>query len=293
MRTLLLVFVLTFSFVATFGQGIPMVNVYPYDPSWINPAFVGSQYDHKFSFYGNTSFLFDDFKGKPTTSAVSYEMRLPAINSGAGFRLMNDRIVSTFRTQLSGLYSYQHELSTGSVRVGTNIMYSREIVDFSLFQCIDCDLLIIDKNPEGEAWDADVGVAYQVENVTVGATLLHAFNSAFNSFDTITSDNTRAFNGYVAYKAKLSKHISFHPSVLYLKRSQYSKIDINVYLSIYDALLGVSYEPGDDSFHEWRFHGGISIFDVAECLVLYVPKGGYTANRGELMIRVTLGEAKE
>ena len=251
MRTLLLLSVLTFSFASAFGQGMPMVNVYPYDPSWINPAFVGSQYDHKFSFYGNT-YLSSDFSG-PTTSSVSYEVRLPVISSGAGLRLINDRIGSSFRTQLSGLYSYQHELTIGSVRVGINVTYSREIVDFSLFQCINCDPLIIDKNPEGEAWDADVGVAYQVENVTVGATLLHAFNSTFNSSDIITSDNTRAFNGYITYEAKLSEHIFFHPSVLYLKRSQYSRVDINAYFSIYDALLGVSYEPGDDFFHEWRY----------------------------------------
>ena len=288
MRTLLLLLILTCSFATAFGQGMPMVNLYPYDPSWINPAFVGSQYNHKFSFYGNT-YLSSDFSGL-TTSSVSYEVRLPVISSGAGLRLINDRIGPLFRTQLSGLYSYQHELSTSSVRVGTNIMYSREVLDFSFFQCIDCDPLIINGNPEDEGWDADVGVAYQVEDVTVGVTLLNMLNSKTESLD---GDNTRAFNAYIAYKAKLSEHISFHPSVLYLKRSQYSRVDINAYFSIYDALLGVSYEPGDDFFHEWRFHGGINVSNVVECLALYVPKGGYTPSRGELLVRVTLGEKKE
>ena len=289
MRTLLLLLIFTCSFATAFGQGMPMVNLYPYDPSWINPAFVGSQYNHKFSFYGNT-YLSSDFSG-PTTSSVSYEVRLPVINSGAGFRLMNDKIGSFFRTQLSGLYSYQHELSTGSVRIGTNVIYSRETIDFSLYQLIDPDDPFISSgSSEDEAWDADIGLAYQVEGVTVGATLLNAFNS---NTKLSYNDNIRAFNGYLAYKAKLSEHISFHPSVLYLKRSQYSRVDINAYFSIYDALLGVSYEPGDDFFHEWRFHGGINVSNVVECLALYVPKGDYTASRGELLVRVTLGEDKE
>ena len=263
-----------------------------YDPSWINPAFVGNSHHHVFSFYGST-LVGSKLEGSPENYQVGYEGFLPSLNSGVGLRVMSDKIGASSSHQLSGLYNYQYDIGQGKISAGVSIARLTWVLDFDAYLWIDPnDPLARTGSAEYESWRTDVGIAYQNKKITVGITVQDAFTTAFKSeHDTVQLYHIPVVRSYASYAVTLSEHLSLCPSVLYIVSDGKRIIDINILLSINQiGMIGLSYDGFDNVFSEWRFHGGIKLMKTIECLLLYVPEGRYVYSRGELMVRLTLGK---
>ena len=293
MRKFLLVIAFNGLLAAVSAQSILTPNLYMYDPSWINPAFVGSTHDHMFGFYGST-WIDDGYDGSPTMAAVSYEAYAPAINSGLGFRIMNEGIGGLSVRQINGLYSYQYKLPKGAVQFGFNVMYQRASLNFSQVVCSNCDPVKLDENVVDESLNADLGIGYAGEGITVGVTLQNALDKKTKSHQSSTNSE-RAFSGYIAYEAKLNKSISLHPSVLYTKQEE-PTTDFSVYFAIDKTTsLGAIYRKVSDHYNEWLLHGGFSVLNVMEVRALYYPEQSqnFNSKRGEILVRVKINERKK
>ncbi len=275
------------------AQGIFTPSLYMYDPSWINPAFVGNSHHHVFSFYGST--WLDGYDGSSVTAAVSYEASLPGLNSGVALRVMNDKTWVLSHRQVSGLYSYEYKLPKSSIRLGVNAIYRTKDIDDTQIICYDCDPVKGSENSVYKTWSVDMGAAYQNENATVGIAVEDVFTIEMKR-DTLLGNEitSRTFLGYVAHNIKLNKVISFCPSILY-KRQQESTIDLNAYFTIDKVVsLGASYRKVADQYNEWLLHGNINLSNTIETVALYYPEQEQNLNskRGELLIRIKMSEKK-
>ena len=278
----------------TIAQGIFAPSLYMYDPSWINPAFVGNSHHHVFSFYGST-LVGSKLEGSPENYQVGYEGFLPSLNSGVGLRVMNDKVWILSRRQISGLYSYEYKLPKGFIRLGANAIYGTEDIDNTRIICYNCDPVRGSENLVKKTGRADLGVAYQNENTTVGVTVQDVFTIEMKQ-DTLLGNEitSRAFLGYVAHNIKLNKVISFCPSILY-ERQQESTIDLNAYFTIDKVVsLGASYRKVADRYNEWLLHGNINLSNTIETVALYYPEQerNFNPKRGELLIRIKMSEKK-
>jgi hypothetical protein len=297
------------------SQSVPALDLYVYDPSRINPAFVGSTHPHVFSFYGYT--LLSNFRSIDGSKLIvgtyqaSYETRLSNLNSGVGFRVTTDRSDSWSQQRISGLYSYQREIAKGKLLGGIEVARQTEVIDFNVSPPtgLSGELLQLDTSTvEGKGWKVNIGAAYQHNNLTIGIAAQHltiSKNMQENDF-TQTNDVWRSlqvpfdFHGYVAYVINFSQYLSLHSSIKYAIANLAQEADINAYLSVFETgLLGVSYGRFYNQDFDyidndrWRVHGGIKAFGTVECLLQYVPKNDLSIGQGDLLLRMTLGKKVE
>ena len=275
------------------AQSIPPLDLYVYDPSQINPAFVGSTHHHVANIYGS-AYLGDQLPGSPQTYQVGYEAFLPTLNSGVGIRALSNKVGVSSQRHISGLYSYQHKIGTGKLSAGVGISRRVKIIDYSVYQWIDPnDPLIGAKKVERKGWYTDLGVAYQYKKLTVGVGAQQiAINKTVYERDKAAAQPI--LQGYVSYVVKLDKALQLYPSVMHARSSGRSRTDLNIYLSVFKTgLIGASYGGISSPFSAWRFHGGLKLFKRVECMLQYAPKGRHVTARGDILLRVTLGDREE
>ena len=274
------------------AQSIPPLDLYVYDPSQINPAFVGSTHRHVAHLYGST-YLGNQSQGSSQTYQIGYETFLPTLSSGMGIRMLSDEVGISSQQHISGLYSYQRKVGTGKLLAGIGVSRRVEVLDFSVYRWVDPnDPFIGPEKIERKGWFTDLGAAYQYKSLTVGVGVQQiAINKITYEYDLAAAQPI--LRGYVSYAVKFNETFQLHPSVMHASSSGSSSTDLNVYLAVLQTgLIGVSYEGVSNPFSEWRFHGGAKVFKKVECLLQYVPAGEYHSARGDLLLRMTLGERR-
>ena len=272
------------------AQSIPPLDLYVYDPSQINPAFIGSTHRHVAHLYGST-YLGNRLQGSPQTYQIGYETFLPTLNSGVGIRMLDSRTGISSQRHISGLYSYQREVGTGKLLAGIGVSRRVEVTDFSAYQWVDPDDPFIGPaRVERKGWFTDLGAAYQYKELTIGVGVQQiAINKIVYEYDMAAT--RPILRGYASYEIKFNEALQLQPSVMHAGSGGRSLTHLNAYLSILQTgLIGVSYQGTNSPLSKWRFHGGIKAFERVECLLQYVPKGRYVTARGDLLLRMTLGK---
>jgi type IX secretion system PorP/SprF family membrane protein len=273
-------------------------DLYVYDLSWVNPAFVANNYHNTFSFNGRASLSenYQPLSGSKLnngTYQVSYEAYVSKISSGIGVRATSENLGAWSSHQLSGLYNYQYNIGQGKISAGLGVARLTGVLDYNAYLWIDpADPLRRTGSAEYKSWRTDVGIAYQNEKITVGVAVQDAFSTASKSEqDTLQFHHTPVVRSYASYAVSLSEYLSLHPSVLYVASDGRRDIDASIHLSVNQkGMIGLSHNGFQNSFSEWRFHGGFKLIKTIECLFLYVPEGRYVYSRGELIVRLTLGK---
>lgn len=291
-RPLLSLVVLTFtisshSIAQSINSATPIRNYY-YDYKLSNPAFTGMYAKHSITtaYSGDNSTF-----GSPQLGYGSYEMNIHSIQSGVGFISSVQEIGIVRFTHYGILFSKKLELNeTSGFRVGTQLAYQRERIDYTKLRFSDPfgDPIMpgIEKNG---SFNASVGMLYYSSGFTAGASIKNVVKAE--------EENTE-LNIIIGNEFKIADGLKATPSVIYITDFDDNAVLVNSSFQIIRwILVGAGYTIRQQSKDNLDLNFGLNILDRVQ-IIHHVYASEYDRYRTresnsswmETMIRVRIGE---
>lgn len=244
---------------SAYGQQDPQFSLFPFAPTFYNPAAVGSEgvtrvqliYRTQWAGYQTSA----GAGGAPTTQLLTANLPLTRINSGVGIYAFNDQLGPISNQSVQAAYAYRLALKSGTLAFGVQGGLYNKRIDFS-------GVIVRDPgDPEVQTGqyaqmqpDISAGVYYNTVDYWVGASLFH-INKPSYRLGGDRSINPLAPVAYLSagYRLGLTYELDVQPSILYKYTTETSvprasSFDVNV-LATYNSRFygGVSYR-WQDSF---------------------------------------------
>lgn len=185
-----------------------------------NPAGIGNS--AKINIFNLNRFQWLGFDGHPTTSVLNVHSFVESLKSGFGGAFTYDKLgYGNQAINAKFVYAYNLDISDkGLLAFGLSAGIDQFSKDFS-----------DDKYTAGEELDAqsktnpdfDFGMEYSTPHLLLGASVNHLGNMK----DPYTLQPTQTYYGYARAQFAINKDWVLAPSVLYMKSSQSSVIDVN------------------------------------------------------------------
>jgi type IX secretion system PorP/SprF family membrane protein len=228
-----------------FAQQDPLYTQYMFDGLLINPAYAGSH--DALSFTALTRMQWADFPGRPFTQTFTAHAPLKKRVSLGG-SLVHDRLGSTTRNGVTGMYAYHIPMGLGKLSFGLQgSMMSFRSGDLNAFHANDPLNTPIESRILP---DFGAGVYYYTDKFFAGISAPSLLSSDVKT----KGDQPLVFNQYkrhyfshVGYVFQVGENLKVKPNVLvkYVADAP-MQIDLNTNVLISETLwLGVSYRSLD------------------------------------------------
>lgn len=241
---------------SAYGQQDPQFSLFPFAPTFYNPAAVGSEgvtrvqliYRTQWAGYQTSA----GAGGAPTTQLLTANLPLNRINSGVGIYAFNDQLGPQSNQSVQLAYAYRLPLRSGTLSVGIQGGVYNKRIDYTGVVIRDPDDPFVPTGIYAEMQpDISAGVYYNTVDYWIGASLFHINEPAYRlGTDRAVNPLARAAYLTAGYRLGLTYELDVQPSILY-KYSlnpgvQASSVDVNV-LATYNSRFfgGVSYRLQD------------------------------------------------
>jgi len=269
-------------------------DLYMYDYKTVNPAFTGLVGEQRYTF--NTSIRKSNLLDQVYFPEVqlAYENRIAKLNSGIGFMIYSVKLGSLSDTYLSLLYNYQFELDEKSTLiVGTEIKHINSVIDFNNYRPNDPnDPLLLQGAYKRFKFDLDIGISYQLKDLTIGLSVKSITEPEMNYGSNIVRRAAeRMMSALIAYDVHVAEWIEFKPSLFYLNNGSNNSFDINGNLNIANwVLLGVQFKPSKDFDDQLSINLGFDIKEIFEIVgTIYNSKNtDFNGNTYEIVALIKL-----
>jgi|GEM_PF-2736850 len=284
------------------AQSFIYSDLYQYNYSTINPAYTGTEANHKFSAIGKGDNLGDTH---PYTSwMVAYEASVKKLHSGVGFMFTKDSFGPYINHRYSLTYSYAFSLPDSSqLRLGINSSLDKSDIDFSRYRYQDPSDPISRYELSDKRPSVGLGVWYKRKNWFAGLSVDYLNRPTFysdaslpyyaQSFAHTVREKYQITLGYQDFQ--LGKHLASTHSLNHFRYSGQYFTDWNNTIAYRNLLLlGLGYRLPKEGFDRgsFRINGGIRISRYFQLMSLvYVQKQNAYERRsfsGELLLKVTL-----
>lgn len=225
-------------------------------PLFLNPAFTGQTYEHRFA-----ADVRDQWPGVATTYktvAASYDYNISSANSGIGFMALHDNSgtpsLSTTLAMLS--YAYHFKISKfAEIRMGVQIGYGYKSINLNKLVFNDqlyyntntsLDPYVMNMNNHVGYLDLNAGALLNSATYWLGFSVQH-INKPNTSFSQNGDNNQPAdfslHGGYRFIREKKNNRLMeyFSPSFNYKHEAKFDQLDIGAYYFKYPLNLGLWY----------------------------------------------------
>jgi type IX secretion system PorP/SprF family membrane protein len=225
-------------------------------PLYLNPAFTGQTYEHRF-----VADIRDQWPGISTTyktGVVSYDYNIASANSGIGLMVLQDNAgTPTISSTLAMLsYAYHFKINKfAEIRGGIQLGYGYKSIDISKLVLNDqlhyntsatLDPYVINMNNHVNYMDINAGALLNSTNYWLGFSALH-INTPNTSFNEDGNNkqptNFSLHGGYRFIKEKKGNQLKeyFSPSFNYKHERNFDQLDIGAYYFKAPLNLGLWY----------------------------------------------------
>ncbi len=228
-------------------------------PMHLNPAFVGSSPEGKFSFSYRAQWA--KLPGEFATYQASYEYSTPKKPTNVGVMVLMDKVgaVGATSTQVQGFYAHNIKLTKQvGLRAGVQASYSNRSLDyFKLTFGDQLDELGYTGSPTAEQglpnlnvsyWDAGAGLVLYAEDFWIGISAYHLNEPRYNWGSSIEFVPRRyaVQAGFKIAKPKAGKDKNDNawtliPALHYSQQGSFRQLDAGINYHINSLLLGVWY----------------------------------------------------
>jgi type IX secretion system PorP/SprF family membrane protein len=249
---IVLLFLLTAFAGSVFGQNDPQFSLFTFNPTYYNPAAVGSegtarvQITHRTQWAGYQGTTDDG--GAPSTQLLSFNTPLTKYKSGIGVYALNDQYGPLTNQAVQVAYAYRIALKNGTFSVGTQIGLYSKAIDYNKLRFNDPNDPNIPTGRIGQAKpDVGFGAYYNTTDYWFGASVMH-LNEAAYRLESGRSITPQARTAYLTagYRLGLGYDLDIQPSVLY-----------QIYLSPTVGTKAASYTVNLLATYQTRFWAGI------------------------------------
>lgn len=299
----------------------PQFTQFYASPLYLNPAFTGLTYEHRFSL--NFREQWPGVKTAYRTGMVAYDYNIANLNSGIGIFLLNDRAgTSNLITQQQGLnFAYRVKINKYSeLRLGISLVMAQKKLDYSNLIFNDQLASGSGSGPSRDAlsiekvryFDMGCGALYNSTNYWIGFSAKHINepNASMVGDVNILPVYLSLHGGYRyiisargSGKTKLEEFISasFH----YKKEGKYDQFDIGAYYFKSFLNLGIwyrglpfkHYKPGYPNRESIALLLGLEVpdknFRIGYSYDLTVSRLGLTNTKGAHEISLVYEVAKK
>jgi type IX secretion system PorP/SprF family membrane protein len=277
-------FLMTCLSLAIWGQDPQFTQFYA-APMFLNPAFTGLTYEHRFSI--NARNQWPGVQKAYSTGMAAYDYNLSNLNSGIGGFILYDRAgTSNLVTQQEGLnYAYRIKVNKYSeLRLGLSLVMAQKKLDYSNLIFNDQLIAGAGSGPSKDALsiehinylDMGCGALYNTTNYWLGASAKHINQPNVSMVgDVVPLPVSLSVHGGYRYiisargagRTKLEEFIS--ASFLYSREQKYDQFSIGAYYFKSFLNLGVwyrglplkHYKPGYPNRESIAFLVGLEIPD--------------------------------
>jgi type IX secretion system PorP/SprF family membrane protein len=246
MRKLILILVVTLSYVSTYAQQDPQYTMYMFNQLAINPGYAGSRECLSATAHYRNQWVGID--GSPKTLSFGIHSPLNNEHVGLGFQVVNDKLGVSNTTNISGSYAYRIQVSPkGKLALGIQASvtnYTNKLTD-AITTAADPTFK---GNTNLLLPNFGAGLYYSTPKAYIGATIPHLINNNLQDKNAtaLGANTARQFRHLfitAGLVTKVSEAVKFKPSIL-MKYAPNSPIetDINASFLFHDALwLGATW----------------------------------------------------
>lgn len=232
------------------GQNDFFFNHYMFNPSYYNPAWVGTQDQafvaghHRSQWLGYSS-SFDGSGGAPSSQLVSIVVPAQGILSGIGASFSNDRVANLTNLQARISIAHSREFRFGTLTLGLMPSVFSQSLDFSEFRPVEPEPGL----PEGKESqlrpDLNAGIYFQSNrNYFLGFSAINILEPDFDYGTQLTSgaslDNSIATNFLISGGTTLgvSRGLLFKPTTLIRTDFKSYTFEVSGILEFQDKMWG-------------------------------------------------------
>lgn len=267
----------------------------------INPAYVGSEAQQKFTTMGrifNFKSSFSPNTIEASSGLISYEHDVKSIKISFGFLSYNDKIGATIDNRYSLLYTYTFTMKdSSSLRIGTNLSFDRKTIDFSQYIPIDPNdpILISDNAVSSSKANVGMGIWYTRKKFFTGVSVDYLNEPKFNFSTDLSTSYKRNYQIVAGFnKIKLTKHLATTHSFFFRTDGKLYDADLNNILIVKNILmLGATYRILSKDLKENLFliNGGLKLADKYQIVFkIYSQKPAFlrSAFSGEALLSIAI-----
>ena len=285
-----ILFLLSVSFSALFGQLLPVTNQYVLNQLSINPAFAGNRGALNIAAFYRRQWV--GIPGAPETATLALDAPLLGSKLGLGLIISNDKIGVTKETRFMSNYAYRISMGDGNLAFGLGAGILTTNTAWS-------ELTVIDQGDENYLVNSQVfvvpdfsfGVFYSKRNYFAGFSIPRLSNYTFNYDKNRYAVNFEPGQFYylfnTGYLISLAPELKLLPSTLLTFSPEERMLyDINAHFIMYDRIwVGASYRNN-------RSVAGLLQFAINNQLKLaysydfdFGSLGQYSNGSHEIMVR--------
>ncbi len=226
---------------------------YMFNPSYFNPAWVGTERQAFAAFQYRNQWLgysssFDGEGGAPSTQLLTFNVPVNGVISGLGVNLSNDNLGPLNNVMGQFSVSAKWELNIGTVSFGLMPSFFSQTQKFDELRFNDPeDPLNIGTRQTQINPDLGAGIFFQTnKNIYIGISALNLLEPSFNfgiNIDTVDFGNKfkRNYTGLIGTAINLNPDLTIRPSVL-----------------VRSDLVGVTFDLSAVAIFKERMWGGLS-----------------------------------
>lgn len=230
-----------------FGQQQPVIDMYIFEGSTINPAYAGTQVQLSATLIHRNQWV--NFPGAPVTNLFSANTSFMQNKVGVGLLIYEDQIGIHNDIGLYAQYSYKIMMKNGNLSLGLQGGFNNITSDFSLLNIKDqTDQLLVGKE---SVWNPNFGAGayYYNSESYIGFSVPYILNSEFVKTEGVLSE-ARRFRYYYLYGGtsyELTNSVRIKPSgLLRIQEGAPLSLDINAMFILYETVgVGASYRWTD------------------------------------------------
>lgn len=253
MKRLLLTIILSLTVGWLIAQQDPQFSHNMFTNMAINPAYAGASEAICVTALVRQQWMgFEDPTGdktNPKTMFFSLDGEIPAISSGLGLVIINDKIAFEDNTSVKLAYAFRMPLGPGRLGIGAQINFMQKSIDFSKYIPKDKDdPLLMSKNVQTDMlMDYAAGVYYNTPEFFAGISATQLSQAEFAAVaDGAKPSLKRHYYIIGGYNYSYSPALVFKPSILIKTDFVSTQYDINARVHMNDLLYGgLSYRPQD------------------------------------------------
>lgn len=215
----------------------------------VNPAYAGAENTMVVSAINRQQWIGID--NAPVSTVVNFSTPINFLGRkhGVGLSIIRDELGFEKNTGIRFSYSFQKELSNGSLHFGVSLGLQNNALKGEWYvpdgNAID-DLGAATIDDGQMVLDPSIGLFYKGDNLYAGVSVLHLTepNVAYN--ESVETYLARHYYATAGYKIELNETWDVTPSVFYKTDAVISQIDINTLLTYNKRVwAGVSYRRDD------------------------------------------------
>ncbi|MEQ9402567.1 MAG: PorP/SprF family type IX secretion system membrane protein [Cyclobacteriaceae bacterium] len=205
------------------GQNDFFFNHYMFNPSYYNPAWVGSEGEafvaghHRSQWVGYSS-SFDGNGGAPSSQLISLVIPAQGKLSGVGLAVSNDRTAELTNLQARFSVSVKKDFRFGSISVGAMPTLFSQSLDFGNFRPVEPEPNLPDGRESQMAFDLSAGVYFNSDrNYFAGFSAINLMQPSFNygiTGDQLSSEVSTNYLINGGTVIGVSRDILFKPTTL-------------------------------------------------------------------------------